>query len=341
VTSNHSAGVNHELPERHEQGRSIPATASPSDPFPPPHWFDFQINGFGGVDFQAATLSQAELEHAVRVLRRHGVAGIFLTLITDEIDAHCRRLENFEKLRTASAEVNRMILGYHIEGPWLSPEPGYRGAHPPGPMHAPSINEFERLQSAAGGHVRLITLAPEWPGSAECIAAITEAGVHVSIGHTDASETQIDESIRAGARFCTHVGNGTPLQLHRHDNIIQRMLARDELTACLIPDGIHLPPFALKNFFRAKPPGRVLFTTDAMAGAGAKPGRYPIGRLEIEVGEDGIARNPGGNGFAGSTLTPDEGVRRCASYLGISLDESAALWSTAPAKAFGLTLPVE
>jgi N-acetylglucosamine-6-phosphate deacetylase len=94
----------------------------------------------------------------------------------------------------------------------------------------------------------------------------------------------------------------------------------------------------LKNFFRAKPVGSVLFTTDAMAGAGAPAGRYKIGRLEIEVGPDGIARNPGGGGFAGSTLTPDEGVRRCASWLGVPLAESERLWSTAPASVFGITL---
>jgi N-acetylglucosamine-6-phosphate deacetylase len=307
--------------------------------FPPARWFDFQINGFGGIDFQAETLTLAEMEHAIDVMRHHGVAGMFLTLITDDIDAHCRRLENFEKLCAASPAVADMIVGYHIEGPWLSPEPGYRGAHPPGPMHAPSLAEFERLQSAAQGRIRLITLAPEWPRSAECIASMTQAGVHVSLGHTNASEAQIDEAIRAGARFATHVGNGTPLQMHRHDNVVQRLLARDELIACLIPDGIHLPHFALKNFFRAKPKGRVLFTTDAMSGAGAPPGRYNIGKLEIEVGADGIARNPGGNGFAGSTLTPDEGVRRCASYIGISLAESAELWSTVPEDAFGITLP--
>ena len=304
-----------------------------------PRYFDFQVNGFGGVDFQAETLTSAEMEHAVAVLRRHGVAGIFLTLITDEIDAHCRRLEQFERWCAASPAIAKMLVGYHIEGPWLSPEPGFRGAHPPGPMHAPSVAEFQRLQSAANGRIRLITVAPEWPGSAECIAAMTQAGVHISLGHTNASEVQIDEAIRAGARFATHVGNGTPLQMHRHDNVVQRLLARDDLVACLIPDGIHLPHFALKNFFRAKPAGRVLFTTDAMSGAGAPPGRYKIGRLEIEVGADGIARNPGGSGFAGSTLTPDEGVRRCAAYIGISLAESAELWSTASAAAFGITLP--
>jgi N-acetylglucosamine-6-phosphate deacetylase len=302
--------------------------------------FDFQVNGFGGVDFQAATVTRAEMEHAVAVMQRHGLAGIFLTLITDEIDAHCRRLENFEKLRAASPPIAAMIVGYHIEGPWLSPEPGYRGAHPADPMHAPSIGEFERMQSAANGRIRLITVAPEWPGSAECIAAMTRTGVRISLGHTNASEAQIDEAIRAGARFVTHLGNGTPLEMHRHDNVVQRLLARDELTACLIPDGVHLPPFVLRNFFRAKPVGKVLFTTDAMSGAGSGPGRYKIGRLEIEVGADGIARQPGGKGFAGSTLTPDEGVRRCVSYLGLSVAEAENLWSTAPAAAFGIKPPV-
>ena len=305
-----------------------------------PRWFDFQINGFGGIDFQGDPPTLAEMEHAVAVLLQHGTAGIFLTLITDEIDALCHRLENFEKLCAASPTVAKMIVGYHIEGPWLSPEPGYRGAHSPDPMHAPSLPEFNRLQSAAGGRIRLITLAPEWPGSAECIAAITRAGVHISLGHTNASEVQIDEAIRAGARFATHVGNGTPLEMHRHDNVVQRLLARDELVACLIPDGVHLPHFALKNFFRAKPEGKVLFTTDAMAAAGGPSGLYRVGRFEIAVGADRIARNPRGGGFAGSTLTPDEGVKLCASQIGISLTTSAELWSTAAANAFGVTLPI-
>lgn len=314
---------------------AAPPLASP----PPPGWFDFQVNGFGGVDFQADELTVAEFTRAAGALRRHGVAAIFVTLITDEIDAVCRRLENFERLCAAAPAAAPLVAGYHIEGPWLSPEPGYRGAHPAGPMHAPSLAEFERMQSAARGRIRLVTLAPEWPGSAECIAALTRQGVHVSLGHTNANGAQIDEAIRAGARFVTHLGNGTPQEMHRHDNVVQRLLARDELIACLIPDGVHLPPFVLRNFYRAKPSGKVLFTTDAMSGAGAGPGRYRVGRLEIDVGADGIARQPGARNFAGSTLTPDDGVRRCVSYLGLPPAEAANLWSTVPAAAFGIQLP--
>jgi len=306
---------------------------------PPSGLFDFQVNGFAGVDFQRDDLTRTQFDHAVAALRRHRTAGIFVTLITDEIDALAHRFAAFEKLCAASPASATAILGYHLEGPWLCPAPGYRGAHAPAPMHAPSLAEFERLQSAASGRIRLVTLAPEWPGSAEFIAAVTRTGVHVSLGHTHANDAQLDDAIRAGARFCTHLGNATPLELPRHDNIVQRLLARDELTACFIPDGIHLPPYTLKNFVRAKPPDRVLFTTDAMAGAGAPPGRFTIGALAIDVGADGIARAPGSSHFAGSTLTPEEGVNRTAAYLNLSHETAHALWSTAPATAFGVTLP--
>ena len=301
--------------------------------------FDFQVNGFGGVDFQRDNLTSTEFAHAVAALRQHGTSGIFATLITDEIDALCRRFAALEKLCATVPSAGAAILGYHLEGPWLSPTPGYRGAHPAGPMRAPTLADYERLQAAAHGRLRLITLAPEWPGSAEFIAAVTQQGVHVSLGHTNASEAEIDAAIRAGARFCTHLGNGCPLELPRHDNIVQRLLARDELTACFIPDGIHLPKGVLKNFVRAKPNGRVLFTTDAMAGAGAPPGRYTIGPHLITVGADGVARQPGEKNFAGSTLTPDVGVRHIADWLNLTPEAAHHLWSTAPATAFGITLP--
>jgi len=301
--------------------------------------FDFQVNGFGGVDFQRDDLTSTEFAHAVAALRKHGTSGIFATLITDEIDALCRRFAALEKLCATVPSAGAAILGYHLEGPWLSPTPGYRGAHPAGPMRAPTFADYERLQAAAHGRLRLITLAPEWPGSAEFIAAVTQQGVHVSLGHTNASEAEIDAAIRAGARFCTHLGNGCPLELPRHDNIVQRLLARDELTACFIPDGIHLPKGVLKNFVRAKPAGRVLFTTDAMAGAGAPPGRYTIGPHLIAVGADGVARQPGEKNFAGSTLTPDVGVRHIADWLNLTPEAAYHLWSTAPATAFGVTLP--
>jgi N-acetylglucosamine-6-phosphate deacetylase len=305
---------------------------------PPPSLFDLQVNGFAGVDFQQADLAAADLRRAVDSLWAHQTRRILLTLITDEIEALCRKFARIEELRRTDPLIAETICGYHLEGPWLSPEPGFCGAHPPDRMCAPSLVAYRRLQDAAGGRIRLITLAPEWTGSNEFIAEVVREKVVISLGHTDASEAQIDAAIRAGATLITHLGNGVPNTLHRHDNVVQRLLARDELTACLIPDGIHLPPFVLRNFFRAKPPGRAIFTTDAMAAAGAPPGRYTIGASEVES-RDGVVRVPGKLNFAGSSLTPDRGVANAATWLGISIADARALFSTTAARLFAITLP--
>lgn len=299
--------------------------------------FDFQINGFAGVDFQRHELTPEQLRHAIEALRVRGVSAIFLTLITDSIDRLAAQFARIESYRAADPLIEQTIAGYHLEGPWLCPEPGYSGAHPVAPMCAPSLADFDRLQAAAGNNIRLVTLAPEWPGSAAFIAALTSRGIHIAIGHSNAGAADIDDAIRAGARFCTHLGNGVALMQPRHDNIIQRLLARDELIACFIPDGVHLPPFVLKNFVRAKPAGKILLTTDCMAAAGAPPGLYTLGALEVHVGEDLIARGPEG-GFAGSTLTPDRGVVLTAQYLDFTLAAARELWSTTAANAFGVEI---
>ena len=304
-----------------------------------PALFDLQVNGFAGVDFQQPDLPLADLRRAVDALRAHETHRILLTLITDDIDALCRKFERIEHARRGDDVIAETVCGYHLEGPWLSAEPGYCGAHPPEKMRAPQLADFQRLQEAAGGNLRLVTLAPELPGSAEFIAEVTRLGVLVSLGHTDASDAQIDEAIRAGTTLCTHLGNGVPVTLPRHDNIVQRLLARDELTACLIPDGAHLPPFVLRNFFRAKPPGKVVLTTDAIAAAAAPPGRYTLGAIEVES-RGGFVRQPGPPNLAGSSLTPDRGVRNAAVWLGIPPTEARALFSTRAASLFGIDLPM-
>ncbi len=305
-----------------------------------PALFDLQVNGFGGVDFQQPDLSLNELRAAVSALHRHGIRRILLTLITDEIDALCAKLERIETFCQEEPLIAETIAGYHIEGPYLSPKPGFRGAHPEAKMKAPDLAEFRRMQEAAGERVRLLTLAPEWPGSDAFIAEVASSGVVISLGHTDASEEDIDRAIAAGATMCTHLGNGCPSQMHRHDNIIQRLLARDELIACFIPDGIHVPPGVLKNLYRAKPKGKVILTADCMAAAGAPSGRYRLADLEVEVGDDRVVRQPGKSNFAGSALALGDGVLDFARWSGISPDEAWALGSTAVGDLFGVDLPL-
>ena len=317
---------------------SRPAAPLPADfsAYGAKPWFDLQVNGFAGVDFQDEALDQAALRRAVDALRAHGTGGILLTLITDRPDALARKLAQIERHRAADPVIAAVVAGYHLEGPHLSPRPGYHGAHPPECMTAPDAVLFDRLQAAAGGRIRLVTLAPEWPGSPAYIAHLAGQGVRTAIGHSDASEAEIDAAIAAGLTLCTHLGNGVPMELPRHDNIIQRLLARDELTAVFIGDGLHVPPGVLRNFVRAKPPGRVLFTTDCMAAAGAGPGRYRIGRLVIEVGGDGVVREPGRPNFAGSALTMDRCAANVAAWLGWPVASVAAACGSGVRAALGL-----
>lgn len=301
--------------------------------------FDIQINGFAGVDLQQDELAGSCLRRMVQGLADGGTCRWFATLITDAVPRLEARLARLEVLRAADPAAAAAVCGYHLEGPWLSPVPGYCGAHDPRWMGPPDRAVFDRLQQAAGGHIRLVTLAPEWPGSAGFIRYVRERGVQVSIGHSQADGSEIGAAVEAGARFCTHLGNGVPAMLHRHDNIVQRLLARDELSAFFIPDGIHLPPDVLRNFFRAKPPGRALFTTDAMAAAGAPPGTYRLGALELEVGSDRVVHLPGCPQFAGSALTPDQAVANLTRWLDLPEGAAWALCSTAVGQAFGIELP--
>jgi N-acetylglucosamine-6-phosphate deacetylase len=298
--------------------------------------FDLQVNGFAGVDFQQPDVAAVQLARAARALHRHGTTRILLTLITERVEALCARLAHYERLCAGDPLLARTIAGYHLEGPYLSPVPGFHGAHDPRLMKPPDRAEFDRLWAAAGGRLRLLTIAPEWPGAAEFIRHAVAHGVRIAIGHSDADARVIDAAVAAGLTLCTHLGNGVPAQLDRHDNIIQRLLACDELTAAFIPDGLHLPPPVLRNFVRAKPAAKVLFATDCMAAAGAPPGRYTLGALAVDVGADGVVRERGKSSFAGSSLTMDRAVANVSAFLGWPPADARDACSTRVAAALGL-----
>jgi N-acetylglucosamine-6-phosphate deacetylase len=290
-----------------------------------PALFDPQVNGFAGVDFMNADLTQDDLEHATKALQQAGCSHFLLTLITEAPGF----LENqFNMLRgyiEASPLLKDAILGFHLEGPFLSEETGYIGAHPAQCACDPDWDLFQTWQEAAGGMIRLVTLAPERSGSEKFIQRCVDENILVSLGHTNASIDDLQRAVDAGARMFTHLGNGCPAQMHRHDNIIQRVLSLPELMVSIIPDGIHVPPWVLKSWVNFLGAERVVFTTDAMSAAGAPPGRYTLGDVEVEVGEDRIVRLPGTNNFAGSSLTPIEGLRNVMQIANLS---PAAAWSS-------------
>ncbi|HWN96378.1 MAG TPA: N-acetylglucosamine-6-phosphate deacetylase [Methylomirabilota bacterium] len=299
-----------------------------------PPLFDLQINGYAGVDFQQDDVSAEDLLRAVRALRRDGCAYFFLTLITDEWPRLLTRLKRFRELRETSAELREAIRGWHIEGPFLSARPGFHGAHHPQHMRDPRPEDIRELRSATGIDPVLLTIAPERSGAMEAIELAISAGIRVSLGHTNASAEILRAAVSAGATGFTHLANGCPRELDRHDNILIRVCDTERLTVSLIPDSIHVPAPAFRVLHRAVS-GPIYYTTDAMAAAGAGPGRYRIGAVEVEVGADQIVRQPGSTNFAGSALRPIDGVFRAAKMLNGPWQECWRRFSEAPAKFIG------
>jgi N-acetylglucosamine-6-phosphate deacetylase len=295
-----------------------------------PGFFDLQVNGFAGVDFNAPSLTRARLYRALFALKSTGVTRCLPTLITSSFD-------DFACNAAVIASVNHpAVAGIHMEGPYLSREDGARGAHPREFVIDACIDDFERRQEAAQGRIRLVTLAPEARGALPLIEHLVSSGVRVAIGHTMASPSQIADAVSAGASLATHLGNGLPHLLPRHPNLIWEVLACDSLFASLIVDGHHLPPSTVKAMIRAKGLGRTILVSDAIAAAGCPPGRYSIGGVECEMGADGRVSLPGTPYLAGSSLTLPEAIAKTVAFTGCALEEAAAMASTIPAAYMGL-----
>ena len=309
-------------------------------PWIAPGLIDVQINGFAGVDFNRALESDEAWHHATQQIYAHGCTGFLIALITSTE-------ENYRPLLTdLTGRINldpRNCLGFHLEGPWLNPDPGYRGAHRAEWMRKPSLRLLEEWRAIAGPLLKLITLAPEIDAeaSAEVIRAGVEKQIQFFLGHSAAMGETLRAAMEAGAIGWTHLGNAAPATVPKFENVILHALAQPALFASLIPDGLHLPPHAFRVLARALEKGhhasRLLLTTDAMAGAAApKPGRYTLGDVQVEVGADGSARLPETGRLAGSTLTPFAGVFQAERMAGIFLEDAWNAFSTRPASLLGL-----
>jgi len=312
------------------------ARSAPPELWMGPGLFDIQVNGYAGVDFQQDNVTASELTHAVLQLRESGCTRFLLTLVSDEWDRLLSRLKHFRKLRAASPLLQRAIAGWHIEGPFLSSEPGFCGAHSPERMLDPKLEQLDELRKIAGDDPLLLTMAPERLDSIPAIAHAVSLGIKVSLGHTDARRKRLEQAVKAGATGFTHLGNGCPSQLSRADNILWRVFETPGLTISLIPDTIHVSPALFRLIHKTIGAENILYVTDAMAAAGAGPGKYKLGPLELEVGTDQIVRLPGSANFAGSALEPLDAVLRAAEMLRCSWRETWRNYSATPAKFIGI-----
>src|SRR5580658_9381675 len=194
---------------------------------------DLQVNGFGGIDFNQDSLTADDLHEACAQLASYGVEAILATIITEKIEVMARRVANLARLRLLDPQAQKIIVGFHIEGPFLNAEPGYRGAHPAEVIHPADMDEMRRLLDAAQGLTRIVTLAPEADPGYKVTRMLADQGITVSAGHCNPSLDELRAAIDAGLRMFTHLGNGCPMQLPRHDNIIQRALSQaDKLWLC-------------------------------------------------------------------------------------------------------------
>ncbi len=292
-----------------------------------PAFFDPQVNGYAGVDFNDPAVDPAAMEGAVAAMSAAGCDHLLITLITAPDDFYEHQLDRLAGAIGRSRLLTGAVLGIHLEGPSISPRAGYAGAHDARHARAPDWARFQRWQALSGGRIRLVTLAPEWESAESFIRAAAGSGVQVALGHTDASLEQLQRAVRAGAGLFTHLGNACPPEIPRHDNIIQRVLAVPELTVSLIPDGIHLPPFVLSNLARALGPARLAMTTDAAPPAGAPCGRFRFAGRELNVGEDRVVQSPDGPGYFGSALSMIEGFYNCVAFGGLGADLAWRAWT--------------
>lgn len=284
--------------------------------------FDLQVNGYAGTDFNSDNLTAETLHHACRCLVEDGCDAILATFITDEIPTLERRISKLVELREKDELASRMIAGIHIEGPFINPIKGYVGAHPPHAVKPANLDDAKRLLTAAGGLARLVTLAPEHDEGGKTTAFLASQKVTVAAGHCDPTLDQLRAACDAGLTMFTHLGNGCPVQMHRHDNIIQRALSlHDRLWLCFIPDGVHVPFFVLKNWLKGIGLERTIFVTDAISAARLGPGRYTLAGWDILIGEDLVARSPDGSHFVGSTVTVPRIKGNAYGELGMTEDE--------------------
>lgn len=299
--------------------------------------FDLQVNGYAGVDFNGDDWTLEELERACERLRHDGVDAILATIITDTLEQMEQRLARLVRARHESSIVAERIAGFHLEGPFLLETPGYIGAHPAHAARWADREAMERLLVAADGLTRIVTLAPERDRGLRVTRYLADHAIIVSAGHCNPSRDELQAAIDAGLSMVTHLGNGCPLQLPRHDNIIQRVLHFSKhLAIGFIGDGVHVPFFALGNYLRAAGCERAFIVTDAIAAAGQGPGEYQLGGQTVVVDEQLATWSADRTHLMGSASTMPRLIDNLRRELGFSAAEIAQLVEHNPRRAIGV-----
>jgi len=276
--------------------------------------FDLQVNGYLGVDFSSPELTEETCTQAVGGYLKDGATMFLPTVITSAEEIYQRNLGILSKV-CRQPEFRDGVPGFHLEGPFLSDKPGAVGAHNPLWTKVPDLGTFEKLQEAADGMIRMITIAAEVEGAAEFCKAVSEQGVCVSLGHQLAGYDDLTRLADAGAKAITHLGNGMPNQVNRHDNSLINGLIHPDLVPMIITDGHHLPARLVEGIIRLRGVDNVVFVSDASPVAGLPPGKYNTLGNPCVLEENGKLHNPEKQCLVGSSFT----MQRCADFLSNTL----------------------
>lgn len=292
-----------------------------------PGLIDLHVHGGAGSDTMDAT--PEALRRMSRFFAEQGVTSYLPTTISQSPQAIQKAIDNL--VQNGQETGGAQILGVHLEGPYLSPS--YHGAQPVEWLRIPDPSEYRPWYES--GIVRLMTIAPELPGSLDCIREGVSRGVRFSAGHTAADYAQVQAAAEAGLSQATHTFNGMPSLHHREPGPVGAALVDDRIFTEVIADGVHLHPAVVQLIVNTKGVDRTILVTDAMRAAGLEDGEYDLGSQIVSVRE-GVARTQAG-GLAGSTLTLNRAVRNAMRFSGLSINQAIALATTSPAAALGIS----
>jgi N-acetylglucosamine-6-phosphate deacetylase len=303
-----------------------------------PGLIDNQVNGYMGYSFVdiGKELTMEGITDLTAAFWKAGITSFLPTLTTN---AHSIFIKNCKLLAEAkdNPAIRGSIVGIHLEGPYISPENGYRGAHPLIHVRKPDWEEFSMLRVAAGGNILQVTLAPETEGAMEFITRCKEAGIIAGLGHHNGSSAQITEAIDRGAVIATHLGNALANSINRWNNPLWPQLADDRLNISMICDGFHLTPEQIRVFYKTKGPEKIIMTSDMSPLGGLPPGYYlnAIGDT-LELKPEGVIFYPAQNVLSGAASPLSKMIGHVMKVTGCDLATAIQMASTNPARLYGL-----
>lgn len=275
-----------------------------------PGFVDLQVNGYMGVDFSGSDLTKERFIFACKELIKAGTILFLPTIISCSEEVYQQNLKLISDV-IEKTDLKNHIPGIHLEGPFISDVDGARGAHDSKWIQKPDIKLLDQLVEWSGEKIKLLTTAADLKDSDKLCRHVVDLGITVSLGHHMAGEADLKKLAASGARSLTHLGNGVPRTINRHENPIWAGLANDDLTAMMITDGHHLPPSIIKVVLRTKGTANVIVVSDASPISGLPPGKYSTLGNDVILEESGRLYNPETGYLVGSSSTMID----CMNYL--------------------------